>query len=108
MNERLCALIKFCFQYESVICYGASEHGYAVKQFLEKNGIKVIAFMISDEVRKNEMRDGIPICSVNRVESFPCNVGIVLSLFERHHPYVLVQLIFIKFMFYLWYNLLIR
>lgn len=85
-------LLDFCKEYKSIICYGASEHGYTVKHYLELNGIRVCAFMISDDVAKEEYRDGIPVHSVKNVKKIGGDVGIVLSLYERHHDAVIAGL----------------
>jgi len=85
-------LLDFCKRFSSIICYGASEHGFVVKHFLEKHNINVSAFLISDDVCIDDCRDGIPVYSVKNYRCASKNDGIVLSLYERHHKNILREL----------------
>jgi putative glycosyltransferase (TIGR04372 family) len=86
--DSLKAFLDFCNQYEAIICYGASDHGYTVKHYLEENGIRVSFFLISESLEQKEMRDGISVYSIKDKPEIPENYGIVLSLYERHHAAV--------------------
>lgn len=86
--KNLNGLLTFCKNYSAIICYGASDHGHTVKHFLEKKGIKVLFFLISDEVAKGEVRDGIPVHSIAECRELKQSYGIVLSLYDRHHKSV--------------------
>jgi putative glycosyltransferase (TIGR04372 family) len=88
MRNYVNELLEFCRQYEAVICYGASDHGYMVKHFLNRMGIKVQCFLVSDEIQDGTKRDGVDIYSIKDIKNIPDNYGIVLSLYERHHSVV--------------------
>lgn len=88
MDNKMERLFEFCHNYPYVVCYGASDHGYCVKHFLENGGIKVKAFLVSDRVKENEVRDGLPVFSVQDCKIPLDKCGIVLSMYERHHQTV--------------------
>ena len=83
------SLLNFCKKYSSIVCYGASEHGFIVKHFLELHNVTVSAFLVSDKNDNDVLRDGIPVYSVTDLDKLQSDEGIVLSLYERHHKAIL-------------------
>lgn len=85
-------LLTFCKQFNSIVCYGSSEHGFIVKHYLENHGIQVSAFLTSSILEEIHFLDGVPVYTVKDVKDIPVDCGIVLSLYERHHLEVLRNL----------------
>ena len=85
--EKFKNIVDFCHNHPFVICYGSAHHGHIIKHFLESQGIKIKAFIISSEILKGQICDGIPIYSVtdSNVLNIVGNGGIILGCREYHH-----------------------
>ena len=93
MGNDLQTLISFCKRYKKIVCYGAGQYGYIVKEFLTLNNVAVECFLVSETTDLNNEKYGLPVYSINDQKFLTREYGIILSLSVFHYANVIKSLV---------------
>ncbi len=82
------SLLEFCSRHTHIYCYGAGNMGRKAVTFLQKYGINIVGYIVSNKEEENVL--GIKVWQLDEISvDLSDQMGIILSLNEIYHKEVM-------------------
>ena len=85
-------LLKFCRHYKKLYIYGGGTYALRYADFLEKNNISFIAFVVSDTNINLNVIMNHKVVGISNIDIENSNIGIVLALNDHNKTEVISEM----------------